>query len=195
MAYEIPDGYGLARCTFRHSAVPKTASVSWGYQNAGSISASAVASLIEQQVDDSLLAVMDDSVTFVNAAVLQRQGIDLFAGVAVSGDTGGGGSFAMPPPQVTAVVTKRTALAGVANRGRMYLPYVIPDVNVDDAGVISTIILAGIQTRCDELLAGLDLNGIPMYLLRDEESPPRVPREVTSLQAQGIVATQRRRLR
>lgn len=101
-------------------------------------------------------------------------------------------SGATMPPNVAALVQKRTGLAGRANRGRMYLPGVLPEDTVDNGGTISTVQRDGLQVVMEHLLDMADTNWGGVQLFHNGSSDPTT---VTSLPVLATVATQRRRVR
>jgi hypothetical protein len=100
-----------------------------------------------------------------------------------------------PPPNVAAVVRKRTAFVGKAYRGRLYFPGLLDEVNMDENGVIVPAGITVLQTAANGWLTNLDtgpgnLGG--MWLLHQKSLV--LPTRVTSMLMQPIVRTQRRRL-
>lgn len=101
-------------------------------------------------------------------------------------------------PQNTAFLArKQTNLGGRRNRGRMYIPGV-PESWVTGAGVVPIGNVGDINTALGKLLVGglihtaFGFLGQPVLL---HQSGSQTPTEIVDLQAQRIVATQRRRLR
>lgn len=103
------------------------------------------------------------------------------------------------PPNVALLVKKGTGLAGRANRGRMYVPWVGIEGSVDEAGNILAAAVTNFQTSFTAFLNGLAAraNDSDMVLLHTYEIPAPAPTEtvVTSLTVDPRIATQRRRLR
>lgn len=107
-------------------------------------------------------------------------------------------------PQNTAMLVHKNA---VGRGGRMYIPGVVETV-VDKTGIIGSVALAAYQLTLAELQPGGDvyttwqtdfsLSGPPIPALMHKVPTPGtgyIPREVTSLIIDPVVATQRRRLR
>lgn len=113
-----------------------------------------------------------------------------------------GGSTTVPLPPNTAMLVRKTSdLAGRKNKGRMYLPGVLTQSGVNAGGTIVPAILAANQTRLNTLYTAMHTFPIPgqpaerraeVMILHSDATAPTV---VTGFQAQGVVATQRRRLR
>lgn len=97
----------------------------------------------------------------------------------------------MAPPNTAWLIRKRTALGGRANRGRCYIPGVL-EQQVNEGGQVLSPTLADLQTAANDWLAGLTTLEMPMVILHTSSSDPT---EVSSLVADPLVATQRRRLR
>lgn len=98
------------------------------------------------------------------------------------------------------LLKKRTGLAGRANRGRMYIPPGrLAEVDISDTGVIPSSALATINTEIDAIFdAGSAVAGWDDYVVLHSETAPGVgpaPTPLVQIVADGIVATQRRRLR
>lgn len=108
--------------------------------------------------------------------------------VGESGDAGG--SF--QPPQVSVLVKLATGQAGRNKRGRMYLPFMLLDGDVDSTGAIASITVANTQGILDELVGVLATEEAQLCIGHSTELEPT---PVTSVVVQGIAATQRRRLR
>jgi len=97
-------------------------------------------------------------------------------------------------PQNTAQLFKKsTARGGAKGRGRMFVPG-IQENQVTGAGVVATAWVTAMNNEGAGLLSDLTGGGVPMVLLHSTslDGPPDT---VTSLIADGRVATQRRRLR
>lgn len=114
----------------------------------------------------------------------------LFAGAGANTNAGVGAA-----PNTTYLVGKNTDAGGRSGRGRMFLPGV-PEVNVNEAGVVSPAAVTALQTKVSAFLTALLTNDTPMVLLHGGPSAPiTTPLDVTSLSVSNVVATQRRRLR
>ena len=97
----------------------------------------------------------------------------------------------LEPPSVCALVKKETGLRGRHNRGRMYWPGVLAESHVDNAGGITSARVASLQTCADAMLTALAADDAQMSVL--DGLGDAVP--VTTLTAESIVASQRRRIR
>lgn len=111
----------------------------------------------------------------------------------------GGAAVASMPPNTSYLVKKITGLGGRKNRGRMYLPCP-PENAVDDKGLVledprgdlNVAVAAWVNTTNDELVAEGATVPTPVILHTDELDTPT---PIFQFLTDGMVATQRRRLR
>lgn len=111
-----------------------------------------------------------------------------------------------PVVHTTFLVKKLTGLAGAANKGRMFLPFIKgTDADVDTDGSIDSALVATIQSNLDAFLAAGAAGDFTLQVLHGmvlvDPGPPPVydppvanPVPITAFSVQGKVATQRRRL-
>lgn len=111
----------------------------------------------------------------------------------ITGITWGGDSRQSGAPNSAALVNKNTAVGGRRGRGRMYIPGV-PEAEVDQAGFLSSGWLSNLQAAVDGLQADMVTALLDPVLLHSGDGAP-IPYPITSFTAQGLTATQRRRLR
>lgn len=105
----------------------------------------------------------------------------------------GAGTTGSIPSNCALLVTKRTALGGRKNRGRMYWPpSALGTTAVDRNGNIAAPNLTTIRGRYTAFLTALTNEGVLMKILHGDGSTPTL---VTALEVSGKIATQRRRLR
>ncbi len=113
--------------------------------------------------------------------------------------TAGGNALGNLIPQNSAyLIRKNTALGGRRNRGRMYLPGVAENTTANN-GVIDGTRLLELNTAMGNWLGALKASAPvdDMVLLHSTSSlsPTPEPTTVSSLIAEGVIPTQRRRLR
>lgn len=96
------------------------------------------------------------------------------------------------PPSNAALVSLTSGLAGRSNRGRIYLPFVLPENQLDGGGVIDPAQVAILQTMVDQLRTDIALALGEMVILHSNSSDPT---PVTGALVSNVSATQRRRLR
>lgn len=100
------------------------------------------------------------------------------------------------PPAVAAVMRKNTARAGRAGRGRMFLPWILDEDNVDEAGALTSGAVTALNEVADEFRSLLAGAGLALVLLHNEGAAGGTdPSLVTSLLCETQVGTQRRRQR
>jgi len=104
------------------------------------------------------------------------------------GETGSVGAVA---PAI--LVSKRTALGGRKNRGRMYIPGQSESA-MEPGGFVQAATLADVQSRVDSLLGKLTADDLPMVIGHSDPGDTFAP-IVTALVVSPILATQRRRQR
>lgn len=162
---------------------------------------------LNDEFDTTIGTRLDSAVAF--GPVVLRVGQDGGENLVVSGTGSGTGNQTQvsEPPNVAALIHKRTARGGRRGRGRMYLPWCLADADVDEAGVVLGATQVLLQTQCTNFLGHLTAGtgamtfAAAMVLLHspsgdDVSSPttPGDPNTVTTLTVDSLVATQRRRL-
>lgn len=105
------------------------------------------------------------------------------------------------PANCAMLVHKTTSRGGRRGRGRMYIPWIIDEPDIDEAGVINSTAVGLVQTGMSNFRTNLSTGGNPMVLLHNPSEPgtirpttPGPPNLVTGLIVDRLVATQRRRL-
>ncbi len=103
---------------------------------------------------------------------------------------------AYAPPAVAQVVGKLSAFGGRQHRGRFYLPGV-PEVEIDEAGIVSAPRVAVVQQRINEMKDQLELTPVVdwLALFHDSTSPAGPPDRITDLVVRPTVGTVRPRQR
>lgn len=110
----------------------------------------------------------------------------------------GSNTNAMLPQNCAALVRKRTASAGRKNLGRMYLPGILREDLVSSSGKLTTTMQNNVQGAADGFLdaieddAGGTQPNVSAVILHGDGSTPTT---IIALEADGTIATQRRRLR
>lgn len=202
MALIIPVAYALVLLPMRHSALARSAAITFG------IGVSDAAGDNIQVADDMVTAFVNaweselDSNVTVGPAIL-RVGQDGGEPLTVEGSTTdtGAETGAMIPPNSNLLVKKQTARGGRRGRGRCFIPWVLQDAAVDEVGQIDGASLAVRQGDADTWLDNLGATGTgtydtPMYLLHDSRgsgSEP-APDVVTALTCPSLIAVQNRRI-
>ncbi len=206
MADIIPPGYCEVSLPIKHAALARSAYVTWGLAITD-VPTVAVANSITDCFDVSFGTRMDNETTFGPSTL--RVGQDGGEALVVVGSTTDTGDVNQESISANCalLVHKRTSRGGRRGRGRMYVPWCLPESSLDQAGRILSAELALLQTEADDFLAALI--ALPtvdaMVVLHSESRPPEsggppvpsipgLPNVVTSLQCDAIIGTQRRRL-
>jgi hypothetical protein len=111
---------------------------------------------------------------------------------SVAGHGPGSRTTASHPPQVQGLIKKLSVVAGRSGRGRIYIADMQED-QVSDAGAVDSSGLAKLQAIADAIMsmAGIGSWGDPVIL----HTAAGAPIDITAMQPEGKVATQRRRFR
>ncbi len=193
----IPAGFGLAKYRFLLSGDQEEMIVTMGH-DAQVFTGSALANALQDAFIDTWTAArFGTSYTFV--------GVDVQVGSTLSGvgpyfnHTSSnapvvGTSTATRIPQNTAIlVRKATATPGRRGRGRMFMPAIVTEGDINDAGILTAAKISDTQTAVNAWLARLDADLLNAYIFHD--AAPATPSRVISMSVDSQVATQRRRLR
>lgn len=106
----------------------------------------------------------------------------------------GTGSASSAPPNCAVLISKQTAAGGRRNRGRMFIPPLFPsEATIGPDGVIAGIDLEALQGIWTVFLGRLlTADYAPMLY---HQTGDQTPTAITGLLVNGLIATQRRRLR
>lgn len=189
----IPSGFGQAVLTLSSGFYTDLeAQIVTGHELPGTGSLGDAAVSVLAAYVDFLQPRLDPAVTIASVDFYTETS----SGRATSAATGAGaGSY--PPANQAVMVEKRTTLRGPRGRGRMFIPSIVTESEVDSFGMIAQAQFDAIQADAATFLADLATADVPMVLLHNSEgvSPPPAPTVVSSLLVDPQVATQRRRLR
>lgn len=201
MALVIPPGFAQVSAVLRNVGDPEAWYVTWA------VDASGYGGDYEALGDLNIGAFSVGFLNSMNAAttlegVIMRVGQDGGEPLSVYRAAGvtGSGSTAKLPQNCAMLVRKNTGRGGRTGKGRMYIPNVLSEGEVDNVGVIAPSFLSGLQTGANDFLEFLNEPEVvapaPMVLLHNEGVPGgTTPTAITSLQVDSVIATQRRRLR
>ena len=171
--------------TFGVEAPPATdpQTLAIAVQNAGWSTAGSLQSLFDSNV----------TLTATEVRIGQASGEDLLgldASTKVGTRTG-----ESPPPNVAVLVEKRTARGGRRGRGRIFMPWVVGENVVSDAGIVDPSTRSAVLTSLNVWRNALTTAGHILVLLhRPGISPAGIPDEVTGFVVNPLVSTQKRRL-
>jgi hypothetical protein len=141
----------------------------------------------------STLANFSNQYTLLGVRVYLRVSGGFALGIVALNNTGTG-SFNTVPPQCAMLVQKRSPFGGRANRGRMYWPpcYLNEQTAVGAGGSFSGSDLTTQQTRFSSFRTDLITADIPMVI---HHASGETGTPVSQLVVQGLLATQRSRIR
>lgn len=199
----IPVGFGVCTWVFSYTGDPEEMTCSMAADfltapialNANELFTAWSANLLSQQ---------DAVVTLNRVHILyQQDAVDQIVVDSTSAAAPGTLAVNPLPSNCAYLAEKRTALAGRANIGRMYIPGV-GEEDVTQNGGVSAARIAAMNTALGAFLvacnASSDVDN--MVLLHscfheDDDPPcvPRVPTVITSLTLDPFIGTQRRRMR
>lgn len=189
----VPDGFWEVSWGFSSPApMGSSPTVTFGVRSATTLPSAVLTSVtaaIHDNFNESFLAEYLPSTITVRSLDQEATGPS-----GLTGSTGTTGAL----PSTAVLVRKATGFIGKQNRGRMYVPGLLTDAQVDEGGVITSSEVTGLQGAFTGFLADLDTLDIPMVIIHKAPKSggePSAPTGVTSLTVEPIVATQRRRLR
>lgn len=193
MSLVIPDGYAQITYLFGGAGMPNGAATTIGVSNTADLDLEAINTAAKDAYDAGL--------DMLVSAFCVLTGIRVKLGPVSTGpvaefpyNLNGSATGAQAPPNVATLVRKLTATGGRQGRGRMYVPGAT-EPDLDEAGRYNTSYTAVLQGHVDAFAASLATDLLIPVLFHDEAGPVTVPTEITSLQVDGLAATQRRRMR
>lgn len=187
----IPAGFAQVNLRFTGAAVPNGAEMTFGVDNAVNNSPGVIGSTINtilaaQSLNAVLVATCDLSSILVKLGPNASGPAAVSTGTVSGTQSGGAGAVA-----VAALLTKNTAIGGRHGKGRMYQPG-CSEAIVDPGGVLQAAHVTALNTKWNAILAAMATADMEMVLLHADATTPT---PVTSITAQSVVATQRRRQR
>jgi hypothetical protein len=202
MPVEIPNLFAQCTVQLQHVSGSHVGAVVFGIADTdGLTDAVATADKVTQNYLDTWGVVTDIGVK-IGPTIIQV-GVGSGPPVSFVGSLDGEGTIVgnVLPSNCALLVAKQTLTGGRRGRGRMFVPWVLPEDNVDDVGIINSGTLSALQTAADDFLEALadpgpSSDATPMFLLHNTEgeTPAPPPSEVVGLNASNLIATQRRRL-
>lgn len=177
-----------------HSDRPdRPATVTYSVRNDGAYTPNGVAETAHTMFYTAWAAYIDNQVTFTQTAAYQGPTPSSNAGLFASIDTGNN-TGAKAPISNAVLIHKRTAFIGRRNRGRSYIPFVLTESAVNEVGELTPSARNTFTTAAEVHRGGLENFDLPMMLTH---SAPELglPVEVTLVDADPVMGTQRRRVR
>lgn len=196
MSIVIPPGFAHIDMAFRHVDYQRDAHVTLGVGFTTFPGSGVVAQAVLDAWLASLNTRLDSNVTLRQVeATIGQDGSDPLVEVVINTTTGGASASSVSPGQAVGI-RKNTGLGGRRNSGRMFLPWFLPEGNVNEVGIINSSTVDVIQTQAtlfwSELVDDPALDGM-VILHRTGGSSVPPPTLVTSLQVDNVVSSQRRR--
>ena len=157
-----------------------------------------------QEVADDLKAAWTSRILIGQQNTLRLERVDLAVGqdggepVIFTSPGGAQGGLAgnVLPQNCAVLVQKRTDLGGRRNRGRMFVPAMLGENVVDNVGVITPAARTDFQTQFNNFYADIIAAGVDPVILHSEGlSTVPAPTPIDNFLVDGVIATQRRRLR
>jgi len=202
MTQVIPDGFAAVIHSLQLSGDADPFAITYGVQHscgdAGDVSD--LASGLHTAYDDNINPDNPSSLTLLATEVRAKIVLfpDLVLGIDLTPQAGAGGSLNLVPQNTALLVHKRGPVAGNGGRGRMYFP-ALNEANVDSVGQISAGWLATMNSALTNWLADIAAAAFSggMVILHNDPGAHSAdtPAAVTSLAADPLAASQRRRLR
>jgi hypothetical protein len=149
---------------------------------------------------------LDTSAAIVRTTSLKGDGTSTFTtGESTAAPTAGTNSMSSLPPNCAALLRKLTGTGGRRNRGRLYLPFMLNEGEVDEVGNISAGVQGDIQSDANDWKAALETGDSQMVIANRTydaawDVHPRhlvhtaIGPAVTALLVEPMIATQRKRL-
>lgn len=195
-----PPGYADISVKIQHSTLTRPAYVTYGC-NPTSTDPVVVAGLAKAAWigANSINSLLDNEATATEfIARLGTDGGEDIIGSVASTTPGAGATGASLPPNCAVLIHKRTARGGRRGRGRMFMPWFVSEGNVGENGQLTTTIVNSTNTVLTTWLGFLNSGDHPMVVFHtpseDPAHPAGPPDVVTSLSADPLISTQRRRL-
>lgn len=156
---------------------------------------------------DNWKAQIDTGARVMRTTAIKGDGTSTFTtGLSTDPPTRGLNAMSSTTPNCAILLRKNTAVGGRRNRGRIYLPFMINEGEVDEAGSLSAGVIGDINTDAAAWLSDLESGGDQEFVIANRfydapwDNPSRhlvsvnIGEHVTSLTCESVIATQRRRM-
>lgn len=195
MATIIPPGFAQVLHPLQLSGASRSMLVTYGISVEDAptvVTVNAIHNAFEGEWDDFMSSAVSFLPTIVRVGQDGGDPVTITSTVAVSQGASGSTYF---PPNTAMLIKKQTAAGGRRNRGRMFMPFVVPESGADNSGQIDPAFLSGRQAAATAWLGSLTTitNVGNMVILHSEG--PSTPTTVTGLSVDPLLATQRKRMR
>src|ERR1041384_8159839 len=143
----ISAGLVLVHQPLTHSAMSHTCLVTYAVDNDTALTAQQCADGVQTAFNNAFKNDIDANATIQKPTILLGDGTDTPAMAIGSGATQVGlSALNLPPPNVSILIKRTTALSGKKNRGRMYLPFILDRTGTTEGGQILAFNLGIYQT-------------------------------------------------
>jgi hypothetical protein len=203
----IETGLGLVSLSLERSDMSRAAQVTFALNVAGVPDASVAQDAVDDFRENFLTywaPFIDDEVTIQEAQIRLGDGSTTpFEAVSTVTSNAGGVSQVSLPPNVALLVKKTTGVGGRKNRGRTYIPFLLPESVVSENGTIAGATVTALNVQAAAFLSQLSADGNPMCISHKVFNVPLAPHFVTAIhtgplvttyKVEPMIATQRRRL-
>jgi hypothetical protein len=203
------DGLVLVTQEIKHDSVSRPALITYCVidVSAGN-TAQQWADALQAQFATNFKDTIDSNAVLTQTRTLKGDGTSTFTtGVSTAAGTRGTLATTSLPPNCAVLIKKGTGFGGRNNRGRWYLPWAMNDNAVDETGLITGADLTRVQDDCNDWMtfwAGLSPGSTFTLAHREYDRPWDQPgrqlvsvepgNDITTLVAEPIIATQRRRM-
>jgi hypothetical protein len=196
----------MATIHYKHTGTNRVSMVTFAVDDAAlNLSANAWANSLLEKWGTAMKGGLTSEASMTKCTIVKGDGTDVpEVGESTNPPITGLFVMAATPPNVAALVKKRTGFGGRANRGRLFLPWAISEGDVDEVGVLSAAGVNQVQTNITAFVTALgSIQQVIANRVYDLpwDNPARVltavnkGKVVTSMVVDGLVATQRRRVR
>jgi len=198
----------LCNVFFKHDLITREAEITFALNdNTANVSAQGWADAVFALAGTVFAPQLDTAAQIMRATTLKGDGTSTFTtGISTGASVRGTNAMSSTTPNCAILVKKNTGFGGRENRGRMYLPFMMNEGEVDEAGNISAGVQGDIndmmQTFIDDVEGGGDQELV--IANRTYDAPwnvkPRhlthvaIGEHVTSITCEPVIATQRRRM-
>jgi hypothetical protein len=213
MPLVIPAGFGSVSVNLKHGSIPRPAAVTYGVQTTSITDFQTFVNGLQTQFDTALSPILDTEVLIgpTTLRYVPSGGGEVVTILSTVLPTLGAQNVDSTPSNVALLVKKLTAQGGRRGRGRLFLPWAIPETSMGETGVLTPAYITSCTNALNTWFANFSVQ--KMVVLHDStkrtvthpsdtvtqitESEVAVPppAEVTALQVDPVCSTQRRRLR
>lgn len=151
--------------------------------------------------DTNIMPLLNQIITHVGTEIRWQNAAppaDPLVGFAASGVNGDATDAGVVPQNTAFLMHKRSSFPGRSGRGRCYLP-AVAEADVNNVGVVRSAVVTAFNAAFEDWRTDIAASAsfLFMAILHDSAGAAAAdaPRPVASINLDGVVATQRRRLR